>query len=356
MKGIWAALAIAVIMFATSSVALAQESLPKASKTCRGRWINPIKDVCWNCMLPIRVGGVAIWKGKVPDPGGAPAGPLCACATPFPRIGIPISYWDPHRVADVTAEAWCFPNLGGFKMDVGIGAQDGEATSAPVEGGASGAGLQHVHYYSYPLLVWMQLLGDTLCLQGSSFDLLYITEIDPLYNDDELASLINPEAALFANPIADAACVADCVAATTRYPIKSLFWCAGCQGSMYPMSGRSSNTTQVSNSFHVLEKFMYKMHRQLMTWGTVGSKALCKPYLMPVMDRTMYRFQMTQPNPHVGRTSSAIGAGSGEPGLGALICPRIGGSTMMWDSNRITPYVGEDIGYLIWRRRDCCAL
>ena len=33
-------------------------------------------------------------------------------------------------------------------------------------------------------------------------------------NDDELTLILNPEAVLFANPVAVAACAADCVAAT----------------------------------------------------------------------------------------------------------------------------------------------
>ena len=45
-----------------------------------------------------------------------------------------------------------------------------------------------------------------LCFEAASFDIAYITEIDPLWNDDTLTTLINPEVALFANPIAVAAC------------------------------------------------------------------------------------------------------------------------------------------------------
>jgi hypothetical protein len=33
-----------------------------------------------------------------------------------------------------------------------------------------------------------------------SIDILYITEIDPLWQDSELTAIINPEAVLFANP------------------------------------------------------------------------------------------------------------------------------------------------------------
>src|SRR3546814_1483579 len=86
----------------------------------------------------------------------------------------------------------------------------------------------------------MEIVADFLCLESGSIDILYISEIDPLWQDSELTAIINPEAVLFANPLALAACAADCVASTAKLPIDEMFWCAGCQGSMYPMNGNVS--------------------------------------------------------------------------------------------------------------------
>ena len=55
-----------------------------------------------------------------------------------------------------------------------------------------------------------------------------------MWHDDETAFFLNPEAAIFGNPIAQASCATDSIAATAGFPIDALFWCAGCQGSMYP--------------------------------------------------------------------------------------------------------------------------
>ncbi|PMX28452.1 conjugal transfer protein, partial [Pseudomonas sp. MPR-R2A7] len=89
----------------------------------------------------------------------------------------------------------------------------------------------------YPLLYWMEILTDFACFEQASFDIAYMTEVDPLWQDDSLAALINPEAIVFANPIAQAACAGDCIAGTVNLPLDPLFWCAGCQGSMYPLNG-----------------------------------------------------------------------------------------------------------------------
>src|SRR3546814_8613700 len=86
----------------------------------------------------------------------------------------------------------------------------------------------------------MEIVADFLCLESGSIDILYISEIDPLWQDSELTAIINPEAVLFANPLALAACAADCVASPAKLPIDEMFWCAGCQGSMYPMNGNVS--------------------------------------------------------------------------------------------------------------------
>ena len=87
------------------------------------------------------------------------------------------------------------------------------------------------------MLYWLEVLLDFACLEQGGFDLAYLTEVDPLWKDDELTLIINPDAILFANPLAIAACAADCVAASIGFGLAPLFWCAGCQGGLYPMDG-----------------------------------------------------------------------------------------------------------------------
>ncbi|MBB6193242.1 hypothetical protein FHS51_003498 [Sphingobium wenxiniae] len=170
----------------------------------------------------------------------------------------------------------------------------------------------------------------------------YMTEVDPLWQDDSLAALINPEAIIFANPLAKAACAGDCIAGTVNLPLDQLFWCAGCQGGMYPLNGNiPASIGHVQSSRLALSRFAYKMHRQALAWGTMGSAGLCKKYLMPVMRKQQYRFQMTNPIPTVN---------------GRFACSAIGASTMPPDAGRAYPAGGEDMGYLVWRKRNCCVL
>ena len=170
----------------------------------------------------------------------------------------------------------------------------------------------------------------------------YVTEIDPLWQDDTLTALINPEVALFANPLAQTACAADCGAATGKLPLDPLFWCAGCLGPMYPMNGNiSAHIGHVQSSRLALSRFAFKLHRQGIAWGTMGKKGLCGKYIMPIMKKQQYRFQATVPSPMV---------------KGRWACPPIGASDMKPGSGNTYPAVGEDMGYLVWRKRNCCVL
>ena len=310
--------------------------------SCTGKFVNPITDVCWSCMFPLSVGAMQIWPSSRPDTEN-PALPVCACGTPIPRIGIAVGFWEPVRLVDVTMKPWCFVNLAGTTIkpgfDIGHGTYGGTSMSG---GNAQMTAKWNVHWYIYPLLYWMEVATDFLCLEASSFDIAYVTEIDPLWQDDTLTTLINPEAAVFANPIAQTACAGDCIAATVKKPLDPLFWCAGCQGSFYPLNGNvSAHMNPIQSSRLVAERMAYKLHRELLAWGTMGPKGLCGKYAMPIMRKQQYRFQMVNPTPMVS---------------GRYACPSVGSSDLKPGSGKTFPVIGEDIGYLVWRKRNCCAL
>ena len=74
------------------------------------------------------------------------------------------------------------------------------------------------HFYAYPLF---ELMGQAFDMACASFDGVpgagdfYFSEVDPLWNLDALSIFQSPEALLFSNPVAQAACSVDAVAANT---------------------------------------------------------------------------------------------------------------------------------------------
>jgi len=310
-----------------------------ADSLCHGSFVNPITDICWSCLFPISIGSIGVVSSDVPDTQN-PSSPVCACGDPFPRVGISLGFWEPVALVDVTRHPFCMVNLGGMQIDLGSAFNTGDANTALSNDNNS---FYYVHWYKFPLLFWLNILTDFLCVEEGNLDIAYLTELDPTWNDDELGFILNPEAILFANPIAETACAADSLAALTHLPIDTLFWCAGAQGSMYPLTGHiQEHVGGVQASTLLTERMAYKLHRDPpVLWDSVGenSPALCYEYPMPIMPKSRYRYQMVNPLPTVGRGG----------------CHPFGATTAIWGAGHEYPVTGEDFGYAVYKKRNCCA-
>ena len=306
---------------------------------CHGSFVNPITDVCWSCLFPITIGSIPVVQSNISDTDN-PSIPLCACGTPFPRIGISTGFWEPMAMADVTRHPFCMVNLGGFQLSMGANYGTGTVETASSDHNLS---MYYVHWYKFPLLYWLNIIIDGLCLDKGDLDIAYLTELDPTWNDDELGFIIDPEAILFGNILAQSACAADSIAASISKPIDALFWCAGSQGSMYPLNGHiQEHIGGVQASTLLTERMTYKMHREGLLWDSIGqnSPALCYEYPSPIIPKSRYRYQMVNPVPTVGSNG----------------CHPFGATTTLWEAGHEIPFIGEDFGYLIFRKRNCCAL
>ncbi|WP_408642758.1 TraU family protein, partial [Acinetobacter baumannii] len=87
----------------------------------------------------------------------------------------------------------------------------------------------------------LNIITSAGCLEGGDMDIAYLSEIDPTWVDSSLTTILNPEAILFANPIAQGACAADALASAFHMPLDVLFRCGGSHGSLYPLNGQVSN-------------------------------------------------------------------------------------------------------------------
>lgn len=196
-----------------------------ADSACEGRFVNPITDICWSCIFPLSLGSIKVSQGKVPDTAN-PSMPIQICPAPpplFRRIGLAIGYWEPMALTDVTRSPGCMVNLGFSLPAFGKTAQ---GTAKKDEKQVNGA-FYHVHWYKYPLTYWLNIITSLGCLEGGDLDIAYLSEIDPTWTDSSLTTILNPEAVIFANPIAQGACAADAIASAFNMPIDTLFWCAG---------------------------------------------------------------------------------------------------------------------------------
>lgn len=309
-----------------------------ADPSCEGRFVNPITDVCWQCIFPMSIGSVSVAAGGGPDTVN-PASPVQYCPAPppiFVRIGLAIGYWEPMAMTDVSRSPGCMVNLGGFSINLG---KTGMGTAKKDDKQVNGA-FYHVHWYKYPLTYWLNIITSAGCLEGGDMDIAYLSEIDPTWVDSSLTTILNPEAILFANPIAQGACAADAIASAFNKPLDILFWCAGSQGSMYPFSGWASNeSSPLQSSLLLSERMAYKLHRQGQIMETVGADvAVCYEYPSPIIPKERWRYQMVNMYPDSGQ------------------CHPLGRSVMRWEAGRNPPNTRKNYGYLMWRKRNCVYL
>ncbi len=311
--------------------------------TCTGRFPNPINDICWRCMLPLSVGAAPVANlGNQVDMDN-PGSPICICPGWPPRVGLSLGFWEPIILTEIPRKPFCFPLLGGLEIS-GTSERAHARTAISDANGAGNAQLTfyHAHEYVFPILAEMGMATDYPCLTQSAIDIAYVTEFDPTWYDEQMALYTSPEAYLFANPIALAACAVDCVIATADLPQPAMFWCAGCQGSLEPNEGRVPyNGGGVAVSLLLSQRLMAKLHKFAIAWAYHGEGALCGPQIEIIMNRQQYKTQMLYPIPNT-------------TALNGKCCQPFGATSLLWGMAKEYPVDGEDFGYVLFRKRNCC--
>lgn len=320
---------------------------------CNGRFLNPITDICWSCIFPITIGKIPLIRSSKFKDTPNPSIPVCFCN----RAGIPcvpgltIGFWEPIRVIEITKTPFCLVSLGGIKIMTSK--NQGAHKKTRTENEKRSKAYYHIHYYVYPPLFILNLLTDFGCMDMASYDLAYISELDPSHTSDNLANFMHPETFLLSNSIAKMACSVDCIASTaTKRSIDTLFWCSGCQGSIYPFTGTAeSHIGGVATSQLLATRQIAKLHRLGLARKTATNRNalpklpancksdLCSSSYIWRIPKSQYRTQMTYPRANVS---------------GGYSCNNIGMSDAMYSSGREFPYKGEDFSYLLFRKRNCC--
>ena len=294
--------------------------------------VDIILKADYTAMFPLRIAGIPIIPGRIQDVGGSVSSPICICKDPIPRIGIPVSFFEPSRLIEVVKDPYCFPSMG-FGLTTSGGALGGTSGD---DGSGNQSTFYQAHYYIFPIYALLELLTDFICLQMTGFDMAYLTEVDPLWNNDTLSAILNPEALLFGNPVSNLACIADAVTSAVFEPIDALFWCKGSWGNAYPLTGQTGGDGYVEGGASVAASLIYKLHRQLVLWGSWGQAGLCGYYPAPIWRKSAYRLQIVTPIPSVYATT-------------------IGTTGTIWSFGKNPPFVGDNFSYLLFKKRECCA-
>lgn len=318
---------------------LAQLNLFAVCQARPSQLVESLAVLCYECMFPFKLFGIPILQGHMPEGANMVTTPICMCPAPPPmyvRYGFPIGYYIPDRMIDVVKDPFCFQGLGiAASPNTLYGGGAGHDTGS--KGVTRKNDFFQVHNFTYPLMSIIEAFIDMLCFSASSYlDVAYITEVDPLWNSDSLGSVISPESMLFNNPITNIACAADSIAAQANFPLDPLFWCKGSWGNAYPLTGTITKLAEITDAASAAASYIFKSHRQMLTWNMSGYSALCFAHPMPIWIKSSNRLQIFSPIPHWTATG-------------------IGQTGMLWNWGKRVPSF-DNYSFFWFRKVDCCAL
>ena len=322
------------------------------AQSCPGKFPNPLTDICWSCMFPIRIFNATIATNGQEDALTGGSSVLCTCLDKGGStvLGVPVEFWEQSRMAEVVMEPYCYPMLGGMQMNVNfrglIGGYD-EAHGSTVAYDQSTilshySAFRNINYYVSPFMFIMQVVMDNDCMEKLNFDMAYTSNLDPTWDDPELAGILTPYMFAFADTPALNACTADCGAAAVGFPLSSLFWCAGCNGTLYPLTGDNDSYVSMEQTGRLLtQRLIAKFHAAGTMWATHGSEAMCRVgYPMLMMEKRAYKISRTYYVP--------------QRKIAGRCCDPFGRMTDLAEIGAEIPIYGKDMGYTIFRKRHCC--
>jgi conjugal transfer pilus assembly protein TraU len=311
-----------------------------------------ISNVCWSCIFPLKLAGITLFGSSMAEtgtdsngfalssrpraPADAASRAVCVCSEgALPTVGIPVGMWVPDELYETTYQPGCSSVLGGVR--IGVSDRLYLGTSGDPTSDLEQQSFNHIHTYSYPIVMMMELF--TKCSsQYSDIDLLYMSELDPMWNDPVVAMYGNPLSVFGASVVAQSACAADSVSSSFGSPIDSLFWCGGTWSStMAPYTGYEHAQGSVQFTSSTAQKLLAMNAARGISRRTVGNDAVCRPQYSPMLKRSHYRWQVAWPHAEARRNHA-----SGE-------------SVLRWGAGRTVPGLTDTPVYLRWSWTDCCA-
>jgi len=299
--------------------------------TC-GPLLDPINDINWQCVFPIRTGGVVEYSNGQPDPSEETQDPLCSCQIGgIPYFGISASYWEPFAIMDSVKDPYCFMPLA-TEMSVGSAGR-GQGNLTQKQGVKSV--FAQVHYYKFPAFNLLELFQDLPCNSGETeFDVAMMTEVIPTWNDQIMALIMNPEAVLFGNPATILACTAEVARLlVSGKPIDYMYWCMGSWGSAYPLAGTTTNASYIEANAAITAKGLYSMARTGLLLDRAVSQ--CGSVYTPIWRKSHYKMQQMRP-------------------VKDSQCRSIGASSLIWGAGKNPPFKGDNFSWMMFRKNRCC--
>lgn len=305
-----------------------------AGDRCKGSAFNPVTDIAWNGLFPIKLGGVALAKNShVPDSQDDTGSPVCLCEdSKGMYLGLSVSFWEIAYLGEAVNNAWCSPTLGiSFS-----GADNGFLSGTNTSKTAATKTFKQVHWLMFPVFRLLGLLTDMPCLATGEFAYATMTEFSPIHNNPYLGLAADPKAFLFANPAAVIACsganlLANAPAETLSPAYDALFWCWW--DTVYPLTGDVQTPHDLTGAAQNIAREIFVMSQAGAVQDNVRN--VCGGSYSPIPKKSQWRFQIAKP---------VKGATPFVPGQ----------SELTWGSGKKLPYAGGNYMFVLFNKKRCC--
>ncbi len=309
-----------------------------AMAVCKNSIMNPVTDIDWSGVFPVKIGGITLISSDIDTAPDNMTSPVCECTNSSGvTFGFSVSFWEPARLTETVKDPYCFVTIGTQLTNPQAGYLNGNVQKKNMQN-MQDISFQQAHWYIFPAWALLNLFTDMPCIEKSPFDPAYLTEVDPTWNSSLLAMWLNPEALLFANPIAQLADIPDSISTLANYPIDALFWVMGSWGSTYPLSGSITSGNYTEANAGMAARMIFKLGREGMLWDS--GVDVCGAQLTPVWVKSNYRLQIDRP----------VQGDTPQP---------IGKSGLLWASGKNPPggsqhNASDNYLWVVFRRVLCC--
>lgn len=318
--------------------------------SCPDQSSKVLSNICVDCFFPMRL-GVQIGGGGSGDVPSDAYYPICGCIAPPPffyMIGMTAGGWLPEGIFEVTPREYCSSTLGGT-----IAGTDFE--NRGVGKWADDLTYYNAHYIPFPVSSVASLMTGYSCgvSGGGGTSVGLWSELDPTWNDPELAALKTPEGVPSGSLMATltAGCAAEYVAMQANSNYFGSRWCTGGSGQTYPLTGYATNsgnpaTISALQSSRLLDE-MYRLGMQRKTWGSSDQVCYNDGAYQTATPKNGHRMQQVAPQ---GETRNhRIGDDWNAGSMAGMPIPSMPGLRNQGHEINNNNYI-----FIDWKYHECC--
>ena len=307
--------------------------------------IDPFSTIDWGFFFDEFEIGTYGYGGK---------SPFCQCVVNKeegqPDVGIKMRIADMVGFTEVTDTPFYFPCWEKNRPNkVAIKKRSSEVSTVSNGSYNETGTYMNAHFITFPVFAVLNLFTNQACLSAGKIDLPFIGELEPEWYNEFIASYMHPENMLVSNPIAQIACLQDCVSSSFKKPNEALIWCRGCWHTQRAEDGR------VSGKIGILDAA--ELSTDVLDWMAMSYRS---PQTIPVTELPAgVKFTPASPNaiacgkrvyfPRIIKPAFFL-----QPAYPTANSPiPIGYPPLVWTNFKTVPGYTSHV-FAVWQRRICC--